>query len=61
MLKMPELDKTTGVEPDKAPEPLNANVPALIAVVPAYVLVPLNVTVPVPLLVSPPVPEITPP
>ena len=61
MLKMPVLDKTTGEEPDKTPESLNANVPALIVVVPTYIFDPLNVNVPVRLLVSPPVPEITPP
>ena len=57
---MPEPVKMIVEEPGKLPDPLKANVPALIVVAPVYVLAPLKVNVPVPFLVSPPAPEMAP-
>ncbi len=45
---------------DKAPLPLNANVPALIVVAPVYVFALVKVKVPVPCFVKAPVPLMTP-
>src|SRR5262249_28400214 len=48
------------VTAELAIDPFTTSVPALTAVAPEYVSVPVSVSVPVPILVSPPVPEIVP-